>query len=181
MPMKPVIQHLPPIFLTILVVCLTLGYGQDRKIWSPPGKSFTVEVPADLKEFDAGYSDSANTDGDGYENIRTFGLVQKPYVFQVLVLRLRAKQITKTLEDKLGGLEFVFGGDDDHDFSETYLKVDGFPAKEIVYKKQNTKGLMIDTGDRIFVLGLSAEKRKDLNKSISRRFFNSFRLVKKKN
>ena len=55
MPMKPVIQHLPPIFLTILVVCLTLGYGQDRKIWSPPGKSFTVEVPADLKEFDAGY------------------------------------------------------------------------------------------------------------------------------
>lgn len=93
----------------------------------------------------------------------------------VVVLKY-AEYATKSTEDKFGGLFFLIGGDDDHEFTEKNIKVDGLPAREIVYKNKPNKGLFIDAGKTVYVLAWFSNERKDLDSAAAKRFFNSFRL-----
>jgi hypothetical protein len=160
-------------FLLILVgICsVELNLGQNRIsgetiiVWSPPDKSFTIEVPAKLKE-----------DKETYESTMLFGAVKSTYVLKVHIIDNENEKLSS--KEKFAGLEFVIGGDDDHEFTETYLKIDNLDAKEIVYKNLNAKGLMIDAGNRIFVLCLASKNRKELDSIVAKRFFTSFHLLK---
>ncbi|MEJ7623627.1 MAG: hypothetical protein WKF34_06510 [Pyrinomonadaceae bacterium] len=140
--------------------------------WLPPDKTFSVEVPVPLKESKGEYGDQ---DPDGYESIRSYGESLGNYSFQIVVINLRETEKKVALDEKLDGLQFLVGGDDDFDFTRKYLTIDGLSAKEIVYKKQNSKGLMIDGCDKIYVLGMTVKLRKDLDSDIANRFFTSFR------
>jgi hypothetical protein len=79
-------------------------------------------------------------------------------------------------EEKLAGLQFVIGGDDDKSFTERFMQTKGFKSKEIIYLNKNNKGLMIYLGDETIVLGLFTENRKDLDSIIAKQFFPSFHL-----
>lgn len=148
--------------------------GQRSELWSPPDKSFTIELPVSLKPVDGSDTSSPPT----YSKIETFAAENSDYAFLVQVLELGKTSRNLSFEEKLKGLQFVIGGDDDREFLETYLRIDNLPAKQIDYKNQNNKGLMIVAGDRIYVLALGTKNRKDLSSQIANRFFRSFHILK---
>lgn len=150
---------------------------QESKTWSPSTKRFKIVVPMDPKEVEEEpLKDASHTT---YGTNRLYGVTSDQYVIKIYDLELVPRASKMNLKDKFGGLEFVIGGDDDFDFTETSLRIDGHPAKEIVYAKSNAKGLMIDAGGRIFVLVLITKNRVDLDSRIAKNLFSSFKLVKK--
>lgn len=163
------------LMITLCLFVIPLCFGQENKSvkWSPPDKTFSVEVPVGLKEIEGEYPDS---DPDGFEKIRLYGEVSGNYTFRIVVLDLLEKLKQLPSDQKLNGLQFMVGGDDDREFTEKYVKIDGLNAKEIVYIKQVNKGLLIDGCDRIYVLALHTKDRKDLDSKVANRFFSSFRL-----
>lgn len=151
------------------------GIYAQSKVWVAPNNVFSVDVPVELKLVDAELTDN---DPEGYEKSSLFNGANKSLNFKVVIIELREKDAKSRTEDKLAGLEFVLGGDDDHEFSAEFLKIQGLNSKEIVYKNQNNKGLMIDAGDKIYILGVTTKNRKDLNSKLANRFFKSFCLIK---
>jgi hypothetical protein len=141
--------------------------GGTPTVWSPPDKSFTIEVPIDLEEM------------HDYQS-KAYGGVIAGYTFQVVILDATESIRKLPLKEKLRGLQFFVGGDDDREFVETYSTIGGLPAKEILYQKQNNRGLMIDGCDRIYILALHTKDRKDLDSDIAKQFLTSFRTLESK-
>jgi hypothetical protein len=110
--------------------------------------------------------------------VKNYGAEKNGLTFVVYVLKYKHFS-TESTENKFGGLFFTIGGDDDHEFVEKNGKIDGFPSQEIVYRKQPKKGLFIDAGNTVIVLGIAAKDRKDLQSSEANLFFSSFRLNRK--
>ncbi len=147
-----------------------------RIVFSPPDKTFSVVAPFRLKKHKSDYGV-----GDSISSIKLFGGSKSKTVLAIYVVTYEKgdKNINEIPEEKLGGMEFMVGGDDDHDFSERFIEVDSFPTREVVYKNQNAKAVMIDTGERVFILCLWSKNRKDLESKIANRFFTSFHLNRK--
>ncbi|MGH9949609.1 MAG: hypothetical protein ACRD6X_20750 [Pyrinomonadaceae bacterium] len=155
--------------LTAIATNAQAAKPKTYKLWSPPDHSFTIEVPKKLKEFE-GYSQV-----DQPNAVKSYGVQKQKRAFIVYILKFKDYE-TKSTEDKFGGLFFMIGGDDDWEFTEQNRIVDGFSAQQIVYKNQNKKGLFIDAGNMVIVLGFTAEERAELSSPEVIRFFNSFRL-----
>jgi hypothetical protein len=160
----------------VVAVVASPAFTQDRrsdqrlwKIWSPPDRSFSVEVPEPLET-----NDELGEESDP-DAVQSFGVDTKDFVLIAIILRYE-DFATKTTEDKFGGLFFVLGGDDDFDFTEKNVNIRGMPAQEIVYNKRPIKGLFIDASDTVYVLGLRAKKKEDVNAAVANRFFSSFSL-----
>ncbi len=155
--------------------------NNSKKVWSPPDGSFTVELPVELEEIKGEYDDISQ---DGYRSIKLFGSSEADTpkgVFQVVVLDLSEKGRSDA-QGKLEGLEFLIGGDDRKPTKERRVKIEGLPAKEVLFVSPSkcSKGLMIDAGDRIYVLGLVVDTCDGLDSAVSKRFFESFRLTRRK-
>ena len=77
---------------------------------------------------------------------------------------------------KLKDLEFLIGGDDQKPTRETEVRVDGLPAREVLFvgPSKCSKGLFIDAGDRIYVLGAVGKVCEDLDTATAKRFFETF-------
>ena len=86
------------------------------------------------------------------------------------------------MNGKLKGLEFLIGGDGQRPTRETVVRVDGLPAREVLFvgPSKCSKGLMIDAGDRIYVLGLVVNVCEDLDTASAKRFFRTFHLKRHK-
>ena len=157
------------LLITMFLLLLpTQNFGQ-QKPWVSPDKTFSVEVPVTLRKEET-----------SYYGFILFGPTTGDSVFLVYIYRPEKKKRKLSFKDKVDGLEYVLGGDDDHDFSETYKKINGLDAKEIVYKKQNKKGLLIDAGDKTYILGFGSKTREELDSPAVKAFFTSFRLLKTK-
>lgn len=169
------------LFFGLIILFATtapLSFGQKRKSkknWLSPDKSFALTIPIKLKNTDL-YG-GADKNSPEYTSIKTYEGSISDHYFLVLVLDYGKDIKNKEIKEKFGGLEFVIGGDDDHKFEEKYLKIDNLNAKEITYLNQNKKGLMIDTGKQIIVLGLIVGKRENLNSVVAKEFLSSFRLL----
>ena len=138
--------------------------------WSPPDKSFIVRVPFQL-ELAGGFP---SADLPAYSKIETFGYESSDTTILIQILSLGRDRVLMTPKEKFKGLQFVVGGDDDHDFTETWGKVDGLPSKSIVYSKQNHRGLFIDAGNKIIILALVTKDRSALKSKAAETFFSSF-------
>ena len=177
------------VLVLILVLTFTSFFGSAQKgssnkmknVWSPPDKSFTVEVPVKLEEIKGEYDDISK---EGYKSIQLFGSSEADVhygVFEVVILDLTEKE-KLNVKGKMEGLEFFIGGDDQKSTKETMVKVDGLTAKEVLFIGPNkcSKGLIIDAGDRIYVLGLAVNACKDLSSRVAKRFFITFHLMRRK-
>lgn len=180
--MMLVIRKLVAVAVLLFACSILSVMGQVNKdaqlkvVWSPSDKSFSVETPVALLEQKSEYDDKSEPQ---IEPSRAFGAETSEYTFLITVFGLRKEDIGADLEEKFGGVQFLIGGDDDHDFTERLLKINGLNAKEVVYRKQNNRGLIIDAGARIYVLGLAVKERKYLDSEVANRFFRSFRLLKR--
>lgn len=146
---------------------------QREKIWCSPDGSISLKVPFAMSlGKDWGESQSPRAESEpGYDSIIQFGATSEDLTFILYILKPNKLTQKEPLEEKLGGLEFTIGGDDDHDFAETWGTFAGHPSRKIVYRKQNNIGFMIDAGERIFVLGVNADSRKDLDLPAVKKFF----------
>lgn len=153
------------IIIFAIIAPFSFGQTQKLKTWSPPDNSFSVEVPVKLKEYK-----------DTYESTKSFAAIKSAYIIVIHIFE--GENTKETSKEKLGGAEFTIGGDDDNDFVERYFKIDGLTAREVFYAKQNVRGIMIDAGNRVYILGIKAKNREDLDSDMARRFFSSFRLLK---
>ncbi len=147
----------------------------ERILFSPPDKTFSIEVPVRLKEDKDQYKEEQSM-----KSIRVFGGFTHKMAFLVYATTYKHgdKSINEIPKEKLGGLEFLVGGDDDHDFAERFIVIDGFPTREVIYKNQNAKGIMIDVGQQVFILCLAVKNRRDLESKVANRFFSSFHLIR---
>lgn len=174
--------------LTALLPALllsTMGLDCQRsdpktKMWSPPDKSFTVEVPERLRAKKAEYDDWNH---ERYKSIKLFGSSPRggqDLIFQIVILELSDKG-ARDSNEKLAGLEFLIGGDDERPTKESKVTIDGLNAREIVFagSKKCRKGLIIDGDARIYVLGMIVTNCESLNQAAAKRFFESFRLADK--
>ena len=144
-------------------------------MWSPPDNSFTIELPLELREVKREYNDQSR---ERFRSIKVFGSSEADAssgVFEVVILDLSKKE-QLNVNGKLKGLEFLIGGDDQRPTRETVVKVDGLPAREVLFAGAGkcSKGLIIDAGDRIYVLGLVVNVCGDLDTAIAKRFFKTF-------
>ena len=160
----------------IIFVGLFLGLGcspilGQGSLWSPPDKSFTIQVPQNLKADDS-YGEESEPNA-----VKTFVATWKKKAFLVMILKYSNYCATSTKE-KFDGLFFVIGGDDDDDLTETAIKVEGLPARQVLYNKRPNKGVFIDAGDTVYVLGFASEEKKDRNSNSVRKFFDSFKLTR---
>lgn len=173
------------VFMLVFVSAICLVAGQKgrpnnaKKMWSPPDGSFAVELPLKLEELKGEYEDLSH---ETYKSIKLFGSAEADAsngAFEVVILDLSEKG-KLNVQGKLKGLEFLIGGDDKKPTKATFVKIDGLPAKEVLFISPNkcSKGLMIDAGDRIYVLGLVVNDCKDLNSTVAKRFFKTFHLVR---
>ena len=105
-------------------------------MWSPPGGAFAVDVPTKLSEEKHTFRDGSQS---RFKSVKLFAGKKTGNSFLVYVLELVDEAKERSTKEKFKGLHFLIGGDDDHEFVETYLKVDGLSAKEIVYTQQNNR------------------------------------------
>ena len=178
-----------PVLVIALLLVLTMnvanaGYGSvNCKVWSPPDKSFKVDVPVKLQEVKGEYDDLSR---EKYESIQLFGSSEKDstdrgMTFQIVILQLTEKA-RRSSANKLQGLEFLIGGDEDKPTRDSGVKIDGLNARELLYSSSTScrKGLIVDAGNRIYVLGLAVTACEGLNSSVAKRFFESFRITRRK-
>ena len=160
--------------IVTLLAFLTFAFGvcaQDCSVKKPaftresPNGLFSVEIPALLRK-----------DNTNYPDTTLYGSTIGDCVLVVYVIR-HPSDLRLSFNAKIDGLEFMLGGDDDHDFSQELLRIGKYHAKKILYTKQNNQGLLIDAGDYTFVVGFASKNRKDLNGKIAKRLFSSFRIA----
>jgi hypothetical protein len=177
------------IFISLLAVLLLSAMGLENyqrseaktNMWSPPDKSFTIEVPEKLRAKKGEYED---LDHERYKSIKLFGSSSKDgpdVIFQIVILELSDKRVADS-NDKLAGLEFLIGGDNENPTKDSKIIIDGLNAREVVFAGSNKcrKGLIIDGDARIFVLGMIVKNCESLNQAPAKRFFESFQLLHKK-
>lgn len=176
---------IPSGLLIVVAMCLAAAQTDSvtkmKRIWSPPDNSFTIEVPVNLREIKGEYNDESK---ERFRSIKLFGTSEAEAsfgVFEVVILDLSKKE-QFNLNGKLKGLEFLIGGDDQNPTRETVVRVDGLPAREVLFVSPGKcrKGLMIDAGDRIYVLGLVVNVCEDLDTASAKRFFKTFHLKRHK-
>lgn len=180
MTIKNIRRCLIPLGLLIVeAMCVTAaqkdGVTKMKRMWSPPDNSFTIEVPANLQEIKGEYTDESK---ERFRSIKLFGTSEAEAsigVFQVVILDLSKKE-QRNVNGKLKGLEFLIGGDDQNPTRETELRVDGLRAREVLFAGPGkcSKGLFIDAGNRIYVLGAVGKVCEDLDTATAKRFFETF-------
>ena len=150
-------------------------------MWSPPDKTFSIKVPAELKEEKGAYTDGvADNDASLYKAISVFGGTTKSdQAFLVVTLKLTEKAKRLNTEKKLGGLEFLIGGDDATPTDDKLIQLGNLRAREVLYSSDEgcSKGLMIDADRQIVVMGLASSSCKYLKSDVAKHFFSSFRLL----
>lgn len=177
------------IFLMLLTLLMTLEqrHAQSWRVYSPPDKSFSIELPAPLRrvtffEGKTGASSEAGLDVD--KNVSSYAALQsapKVREYGVIVIDGRSKELDPVERRKrVAGLDFVIGGDDATPTSKSTVQANGLTGKEYVYAKEigdgiYTRGRVFDAGKRIYVIVFRARTAEDLGSPDAERFLNSFR------
>ena len=177
--------------LSALLIAVPEGYAQSWRIYSPRRDNFSVRLPAPLRRvtfFEGKHGASNGRGARGQKGIRFYATQQtSPRVREYGIVVIEDSEERRSIlgDDRIGGLEFLIGGDDAEPTSESDVRVNGLAGKEFVYGKAiaegtYTRGRIFDIGHRTYVLVFRAKAAEDLVSSDATRFFDSFRLVKQR-
>jgi hypothetical protein len=180
----------------VLLVTQTslVAHAQNNswRIYSPPDKSFSVELPVPLvkvKSFDGkhGVDFDPEQNGKGNFSYAAIETVPEDSRFGIIVLNGRSRFLRSQKREK--SLEylswFLIADEDELQFMRPPVeaKQNGMIGKEYFYVKEVTindplftRGRIFDTGNKIYVLVFIGRNTKDLTSPDAERFFNSFRL-----
>lgn len=178
------------VFLMLLTLLMMASFADDAQSWrvySPPEKSFSVELPAPLHRvtsFEGKYGASTEPGLDVHKNVLSYAALQsapKVREYGVIVIDGKSKEFLSAERGKrIDGFEFFIGGDDATPTSQRTVHVNGLTGKEYVYAKEiedgiYTRGRVFDAGERIYVIVFRARTAEDLSSPDAEKFLNSFR------
>jgi hypothetical protein len=164
---------------SLVLSTASISHAQSSwRLFSPPDKSLRIETPVPLNRIDDMYGD---TSPDGYKSIDVFGGESKSRGSFLIVILTPSEEMRSKHPNanEIAGLEFVIGGDDAKPLSERVINVQGLKGKEFIYNLdgKRTRGRILDSGERIFVLVYGSRKAKDITSPSATRFFDSFKLL----
>lgn len=160
------------------------------RVYSPPDKSFTVELPGEPQHTNK--LDPTSSD----ENEKSFFKCTKSingYVFplrpahpaNVFVIGVfdvsDCKRKRELFDEEVKGLVTVIGGDNKRLVSDSAVRTDGLPGREFIYENGDSYGrvLIVNAGRRIYLLSYTTDVRGATTSSEATRMFSSFRPVRK--
>ena len=184
-------------------VCLTLlallslptqGRPQGWRVYTPPDKSFSVELPAPLtrvKSFDGEHGINFDTDWD-MRGITSYAAIETTLDdcrFGIVVVSGKARKMflrsSRPGRERFWYLSVIFIGDDDDATpdEEGEVRVNGLNGREYFYIRDgvsntgeiHTRGRIFDAGGRLYVVVFVGQKTDDLRSPDAERFLNSFR------
>ncbi|MCP9496912.1 MAG: hypothetical protein MSG64_21040 [Pyrinomonadaceae bacterium MAG19_C2-C3] len=158
------------------------------RVYSPPDKSFTVELPGEPHPTDdydfmegggAAFfkctksADSYQLDLQPESVINSFSIG----VFDVSTCKRRPE----TFNEEIEAIIPIIGGDDKLILRDSKLRVDGLPAREFIYKKGIVYGrvLIVNAGKRIFLLIYASDIPEATSSPEAARMFKTFHPAKR--
>lgn len=173
--------------LTCVVFALVgsmIAHAQSSWLmFSPPDKSFTVELP-EKPQRPKPPNNKEESSGFLFKNIKsgyayTFSLRKNDPVpdFSFGVAHL-SKPISDSRFDESANSNMLWiGGDDKHFSKEADVVVSGFHGREFVYDKGNASGraLFINAGYRIYYMMFHTEVEGDISSEAVARIFRTFK------
>lgn len=184
-------------FVGLLSFSLVYAHGQTNawRPYSPPDKSFTIELPAPLTKVDSFEGEHGAYEVDksekriccAYAAIET---TPEESRFGIIVIQKKARgfeKINLDNEETLSFLALNLIGDDD--FSSymkkpSHIVQDGLKGREYFYIKddklnnvtQYNRGRIFITKDKIYVAVFVGKDENDLKSQDANRFFDSFHI-----
>lgn len=140
----------------------------DWRVFSPPDKSFTVELPGEMR-----HTNNPDPEGTDAESFLEWFVCTKSVDFYVLPLRPRSSAnafligVFKTscprtqqmFDEEVKGLVAVIGGDNKRLISNSVVQVNGLPGREFIYENGDDYGrvAIVNGGRRIYVLSYETD------------------------
>lgn len=193
------------IALVVVLIFVQIGnisHAQNKgwRVHSPPGRGFSVEVPAPLrrvKSFDGEHGVDFDPDQDKHGIFSYAAIENTPEDcrFGIIVLNGRAKNLLSLpRKETIDYLSVILIGDDDDSEPESVkdVRVNGLVGRDYLYVRDerksafgstgsiHTRGRIFDTGSKIYVLVFVGQDTTQLTSPDAERFLNSFRLRRQK-
>jgi hypothetical protein len=161
-----------------------LVYAQSSwKVFSPPDKSFTVELPEKPRQAKPP-SDTEESAESLFENTKsayayTLSLRKNDPVpeFSFGVLYLSKPMSNSRFDEAVNSNMLWIGGDDKHFSKEADVVLSGFHGREFIYDKGIASGraLFINARNRIYLMLFHTEVEGDISSEAVSRIFRTFK------
>jgi len=162
----------------------------DWRVYSPPDKSFTVELPGEphqTNKLDPASSDeNEKSFFECTKSIKAYSLPLRPEhpanVFVIGVFNMSGcKRKPELFDEEVKGLVTLIGGDDKSLISDSATRANDLPAREFIYENGDRYGrvLIVNGGRRIYLLSYTTDIRGATTSPEATRMFSSFRPVRK--
>lgn len=157
------------------------------RVYSPPNKSFTVELPREPRRTNK--LDPTSSDEESFfectKSVDAYELQLRPkspeYAFVIGVFDVSACQRKpETFNEEVEGLVAVIGGDNKRLLSDSKVNVDGLSGREFMYENGDLHGrvLIVNAGKRIYFLTYTTDIPGGTSSPEATRMFKTFHPVK---
>lgn len=154
------------------------------RVYSPPDKSFTVELPQEPRRVNK--IDPTSSDEESFfectKSVDAYELQLNPkspeYAFVIGVFDVSACQRRpETFNKEVENLVAVIGGDNKRLIKDEKVKVNGLPGREFIYENGDLHGrvLIVNAGKRIYMLTYTNDTSGAITSAETTRMFSSFR------
>ena len=199
--MKTRIQLTAAFLFAMMALAITLRVGSNNfqaqarstlqgqaqgnwRVYSPPDRSFTVELPQEPRHTNK--IDPTSTDEASFfectKSVDAYEIQLKPQspeyafvigVFDVSGCRRKAETFTKEVKDLIA----ILGGDNKRLIKNEQVTVNGLPGREFIYENGELYGrvLLINAGKRIYMLTYTNNSSGGTSSAETIRMFSSFR------
>jgi hypothetical protein len=157
------------------------------RVYSPPDKSFTVELPQEPRRTNK-MDPTSNDEASFFEctkSVDAYEIQLKPqspeYAFVIGVFNVSGCQRkAETFNKEVKGLVAVIGGDDKRLIKDKQVKVNGLPGREFIYENGELYGrvLVVNAGKRIYMVTYTNDASGTTTSAETTRMFSSFRPVR---
>jgi hypothetical protein len=161
----------------------------DWRVYSPPDKSFTVELPGEPHQTNKLDPSSSDENEKSFfectKSIKGYVLPLWPThpanVFVIGVFDVSGcKRKPELFDEEVKGLVTLIGGDDKSLISDSATRANDLPGREFIYENGDRYGrvLIVNAGRRIYLLSYTTDVRGATTSPEAIRMFSSFRPVR---
>jgi hypothetical protein len=158
----------------------------NRQVFSPPDKSFTVELPGKPRRAKPPSSTEESVESlfENTKSAHAYALSLRknnpPPEFSFGVLHLSKPLSNSQFDEAVNSHMLWLGGDDKHFSKEADVVVNGFHGREFIYDKGIASGraLFINASGRIYLMLFHTEVEGDISSEAVSRIFSTFKPVR---
>jgi hypothetical protein len=170
-----------PVVLAVLSIISAQTNAQARWLhYSPPNKSFTVELPGrpKYKRQKLDYEREGLFEGNSHVDLYDFSPNESGTVGLVAVYYVQKVRSQRQFDEESDSIMLMVGGDDKEFLKQESVTVSGLHGRDYIYRKGSVRGrvLIINAGKRICFLQYHTEA--GVLPTFVAKIFDSFRIVR---